>query len=129
MANPLNLPSIIIQKGDTLALIAGYTGATVNALMAANPQIRNPNLITVGQTLYLVGDSAANFARIRNMVLEQKQNLPNTQGNWGSWPSPVPQTPPLDITITGGVAGKNTNIWLLAGGALILVALLSKKKR
>ncbi len=128
MANPLNLPEIIIQRGDTLSLIAGYTGATVNALLAANPQIKNPNIITVGQPLYLVGDNAANFARIRNMVIEQKQQLANTNGNWGSWPPPAPKTPPLEIEIRGGVS-KKTNIWLIAGGALILIALLSKKRR
>jgi len=128
MANPLNLPEIIIQRGDTLSLIASYTGSSVNALLAANPQIKNKNIITVGQTLYLVGNNAANFARVRNMVLEQKSQLANTQGNWGGWPSPVPESKPLEITISGGVA-KKTNIWMLAGGALILIALLSKKKR
>ena len=47
--------SIQIRPGDTLSGIAARLGTTVSALLAANPQIRNPNLIYAGQTLNLPG--------------------------------------------------------------------------
>ena len=36
-------------QGDTLWGIAGRYGVTLSALIAANPQIKNPNLIYPGQ--------------------------------------------------------------------------------
>lgn len=41
----------LIQYGDTLFNIARRHGTTVPAIMAANPQIRNQNLIYVGHTI------------------------------------------------------------------------------
>ena len=40
-----------VQKGDTLRNIASRMSTTVDVLLKANPQITNPNLIYVGQTL------------------------------------------------------------------------------
>lgn len=44
-----------IQRGDTLSALARRFGTSVDALMRANPQIRNPNLIIAGQSLNLPG--------------------------------------------------------------------------
>ncbi|HHY05911.1 MAG TPA: DUF3794 domain-containing protein [Clostridia bacterium] len=41
----------VIQKGDTLFSIATRYGVTVKQIMAVNPEITNPNLIFVGQTI------------------------------------------------------------------------------
>jgi LysM repeat protein len=46
-----------IQRGDTLSALSRRFGTTVDALMAANPQIRNANLIFAGQTLNLPGSA------------------------------------------------------------------------
>lgn len=40
-----------VQRGDTLSQIAASHGVSLNALIAANPQIRNPNLIFAGQAV------------------------------------------------------------------------------
>jgi len=40
-----------IARGDNLTKIAAANGTTVQALMEANPQIKNPNLIYAGETL------------------------------------------------------------------------------
>jgi LysM repeat protein len=40
-----------VQWGQTLSGIAWYYGTTVQAIMAANPGITNPNLIYAGSTL------------------------------------------------------------------------------
>ena len=44
----------VVQRGDSLSKIAGVTGVSVNAIVAAN-EISNPNLITVGQALIIPG--------------------------------------------------------------------------
>ena len=42
-----------IKKGDTLGAIALKYNTTVNNLMALNPQIKNANLIYVGDVIRL----------------------------------------------------------------------------
>lgn len=44
-----------VQKGDTLSSIASRYGTTVDALLKANPNITNPNLIKVGQVINIPG--------------------------------------------------------------------------
>lgn len=41
----------VVQRGDTLSAIARRFGVTLAALIAANPQIRDPNLIFPGQII------------------------------------------------------------------------------
>jgi hypothetical protein len=43
----------IVQRGEYLALIARNYGTTTQAILAANPQITNPNLIYAGQTIFV----------------------------------------------------------------------------
>ncbi len=47
--------SVTVHRGDTLSGIARENGVSLSALIAANPQIRNPNLIYAGQTVHLPG--------------------------------------------------------------------------
>lgn len=47
----------IVQRGDTFSGIASRFGLSLNALWAANPGIRNINLLYVGQTIYVPGSS------------------------------------------------------------------------
>jgi LysM repeat protein len=42
-----------VEPGDTLSLIAERFGVTLGALEAANPQIGDPNIIDVGDTIHL----------------------------------------------------------------------------
>ena len=46
-----------VRRGDTLWAIARQNGVSLQALIAANPQIANPNLIHPGQTVHLPGGS------------------------------------------------------------------------
>jgi spore coat assembly protein SafA len=46
-----------VRSGDTLSGIAQRNGVSFSSLIAANPQISNPNLIYVGQTVHLPGGS------------------------------------------------------------------------
>src|SRR5690606_39252201 len=47
--------SVTVRSGDTLSGIAARNGVGLADLIAANPQIRNPNLIYPGQTVHLPG--------------------------------------------------------------------------
>ena len=42
-----------VKKGDSLSKIAKRLGTTVKALLAKNPQIKNADLIRVGEKLKL----------------------------------------------------------------------------
>ena len=50
-AKPPVKKSYAIKSGDTLSQIARRRGTTLKALLAANPQIKNPNRIRVGQKI------------------------------------------------------------------------------
>lgn len=43
----------IVQRGEYLSVIAQRYGTTTQAILAANPQITNPNLIFAGQTIFV----------------------------------------------------------------------------
>jgi len=47
----------IAAAGDTLFRIAQRFGVTLRALLGANPQITNPNMIRIGQRIYLPRES------------------------------------------------------------------------
>ena len=44
-----------VIQGDSLWAIAGAYGVTLEALLAANPGIKNPNLISIGQEVAIPG--------------------------------------------------------------------------
>ena len=46
-----------VQTGDTLSKIAVQHGVTVDQILAANPEITNPNRITLGQRIVIPGPS------------------------------------------------------------------------
>ena len=48
-----------VQPGDSLSKIAAKFGLTLDALMAANQQIENPNLIRIGQKINIPGTTPA----------------------------------------------------------------------
>lgn len=73
--------SYVVKSGDTLGAIASRHDTTVQAILAANPQIKNPNAIFVGQQI----------------------NLPK------STPAPAPATPQPPPANTGGTPAPATN--------------------
>ena len=50
--------NVTVRSGDTLSAIAERNGVSLSALIAANPQIKNPNLIYPGQTVHLPGGAS-----------------------------------------------------------------------
>jgi spore coat assembly protein SafA len=52
---PKPVKQYVVQKSDTLFLIAKRFGVTLDALLAANPQIKDPSLIFPGNTINIPG--------------------------------------------------------------------------
>lgn len=50
---PANTTVYVVQRGDTLSAIAQRNHTTVAAILALNPQIRNPDRLFVGQRILL----------------------------------------------------------------------------
>jgi LysM repeat protein len=48
---PGDAATYIVQKGDTMRIIANKFGTTVDNLLYLNPNVKNANLIYVGQVL------------------------------------------------------------------------------
>lgn len=59
-AAPTATPSgtVTVVKNDTLSQIASRRGVTLDDLLKANPEIKNPNVIQVGQVIKLPGTAA-----------------------------------------------------------------------
>jgi len=77
--------SYTVQPGDSLSGIASANGTTVQALLEANPQIRNPDLIVVGDRIQLPGG--------------------NGGGTGGDGAGPVEGPDPTSPPASGGAGG------------------------
>lgn len=56
-----------IKKGDTLTAIAKRKGTTVEAIMRANPKIKNKNLIYAGDTLKIPSKSETRLDKLTSL--------------------------------------------------------------
>jgi len=116
--NPINRADLLglfdwatgtIERGDTLWAIAAHywgvpnsqvTWSMINAIVAVNPQVKNPNLIYVGHHLNLPPRSAANNAQSQQYQAVQQGTSSGQCGNqcssWytvqsGDWLSKIAQ--------------------------------------
>lgn len=64
--SPSPAGSVTVRSGDTLSGIAARHQVSVPDLLAANPQIRNPNLIYPGQTVHLPGGGGGGEVTVRS---------------------------------------------------------------
>jgi spore coat assembly protein SafA len=55
----LGVLDYVVQPGDTMWLIAGRFGVSLDALIRANPQVRNPELIFPGEIVHIPGGAMA----------------------------------------------------------------------
>ena len=76
------MATITIQKGQTLSGIAKQNGTTLDAILKANPSIKNPNLIYAGSNLNLPGAPTS-------PVVAPKASVPTP---------PAPVTPSSPVT-------------------------------
>lgn len=78
--------SVSVQQGDTLSAIAARNGVSLQALLAANPQISNPDLIFAGDTINLPGGAGAAGGGAANQTAGMQQTAA-ASGAGGSQPS------------------------------------------
>lgn len=64
-----------VRSGDTMSAIAARNGVSLSALVAANPQISNPNLIYPGQTIHLPGGSNGGHATTSNYTVRSGDTM------------------------------------------------------
>jgi len=57
-----------VQSGDTLGKIASDAGLSLDAIMRANPSIKNKNLIRVGQDIIIPIDNSGKIANIKPFI-------------------------------------------------------------
>jgi LysM repeat protein len=76
-----------IQSGDTLSKIAAQQGMSVNQLLAANPQIADPNMIYAGQLLTIPGGAgwADAYGTPSGTPGGQYQTQPGAAAQGGFW--------------------------------------------
>lgn len=67
-----------VKKGDTLSGIARKYGTTVSALMKLNPDIKNANLIYVGQVIVVSGTAASASTSSGNQAVVNRLGLVTT---------------------------------------------------
>ena len=53
---PATSGSVKVESGDTLSAIAKEKGTSIKAIMAANPNIKDPNKISIGQKIKIPAD-------------------------------------------------------------------------
>ena len=81
--------SYIVRSGDTMSGIAARHGVSLGALEAANPQVRNPNMIQVGERLNLPGGSKSGSSGSGSVSGPPPAN--NVGGSVGQWISQAQQ--------------------------------------
>lgn len=68
-----------VVKGDTLGKIADKYKVTVAQILAANPDIKDPNVIHVGQVIRIPSGSTADVAQLLRQALSDVEALPSVK--------------------------------------------------
>ncbi len=68
-----NSPSYTIKSGDSLASVAQRNGVSLQDLLKANPQIKNPNLVYAGQSVNIPGGGGAKTGSLDGIKVSRSQ--------------------------------------------------------
>ena len=91
----------IVQRGDWLSTIARRFGVTLSALLAANPEISNPDRIEVGQQIRIPAEATLSVASDLAQAAGATALLPETAAQ---------ETPFVAITPTAGLPGTPVEV-------------------
>lgn len=81
-ATALGMKGYIVKAGDRLLRIAKDYNTTVDAICAVNPDIKDPNMITVGQKIYIpVSEKEARIAEIKAQIAALEKELAELEGS------------------------------------------------
>jgi peptidoglycan endopeptidase LytE len=73
----------VVQPGDTFSLIAVRFGVSVNTLWAANPGIKDINLLYIGQVINIPGSTSGSSGGITIQTVPTQELIPRS---WGTAP-------------------------------------------
>ena len=93
-----------VRSGDTLSAIAAASGVSLAALIAANPQIGNPNLIFPGQNVTVPTTTTPRF----NDPLSEDLRDPDSPSFDPFTPPPPPVQPPTTLPPPLSPGGSTT---------------------
>ena len=80
---PANGGNYTVRSGDTMSAIASRHGVSLAALKAANPQIRNINLIHPGQTVHIPGGAKAGTPASSNYIVRSGDTMSSIASHHG----------------------------------------------
>lgn len=119
-----------VRSGDTLSGIAQRNGVSLAALIAANPQIANPNLIYPGQQVHVPGGrTSAPSAASTSPTAPTHQGGPATDSSGRHYPTSADGTPMYrqgDAAWGGRTLGSHYSI-AQAGCAMTATAMALSK--
>jgi LysM repeat protein len=99
-----------IKPGDTLTKIAKENGTTVDALMKANPNIKDPNKIFAGNTLNVPGMKDAAASDLKNAKYDPETGEPLNAPAERSEKREDGKNKPTTIPITSTSGGGTKNV-------------------
>ena len=103
------LLAYLVKPGDTLSGIAASHGAKLAAVEAANPQIKNPNLIYAGQTVKIPeGSSASHKAPAHKTTSHKSTSSGSSSGSSGFSSSSLSDIPGVPASFAACVAYRES---------------------
>ncbi len=103
-----NAQTYTVNSGDTLGQIAADNGVTLDELLAANPNIEDPNIISIGQTINIPGNSN-NIETLTDAPQAAEVQVDTTQSTSSPEPAEV-------IVETGPAKPINSNAHIVESG-------------
>jgi murein DD-endopeptidase MepM/ murein hydrolase activator NlpD len=112
LAGPAMASTHSVQAGDTLSGIAARSGVSLWSLEAANPQIKNPNLIFVGQTVNVPNGKSGSAVSTSATSATTSATAGDNDGDSDDGvvsPAPAAQTTPSTSTGSSSSASTTTS--------------------
>jgi len=81
VSDPGTVTKYTVKAGDTLTAIAKKYGTTVEALLKANPQIKNPDLIRVGEVINIPGKNQTPVTGTGNNAPAEEPDVGGSEGS------------------------------------------------
>lgn len=81
VSDPGTVTDYTVKAGDTLTAIARKFGTTVEALLKANPQIKNPDLIRVGEVIKIPGKNQTPVTGTGNNAPAEEPDVGGSEGS------------------------------------------------
>lgn len=121
-ASPSSPGVYVVQPGDTLGGIATSNGTSVEALLAANPSITDPNAIVPGQQIVIPGTGASPEPSTKGGQSADSNNPPTAIPPTAVPPTSVPPTavpqpgPKGSLTLQPATGNAGSQVAIIGSG-------------